>query len=215
MAIQTDGYTFALSDEVMRTPVRPIWMTTATSVSGHQRATGPGLVVAAATVLALLATSGCVADGSPSPAGRGTTGTGDAADPTAAAPSSTAAPQEDAVRIRLSIGDQEATGTLEDNPATRDLVSLLPVTVPMGDLFGREKPGPLPRALTGEVEPAFTYRIGQIAYWPPSHDIVVVYEGDGLQVPSPGLVPLGTVDTGLDVIAAAGDDFDMTIAVLD
>jgi hypothetical protein len=187
------------------------------SVSGHQRAPGPGLVVAAAaaTVLALLATSRCVADGSPSPAVPGTTGTGDAADPTAAAPSSTGARQEDAVRIRLSIGDQEATGTLEDNPATRDLVSLLPVTVPMGDLFGREKPGPLPRALTVDVEPVFTYRIGQIAYWPPSRDIVLVYEGDGLQVPSPGLIPLGTVDTGLDVVATAGGDFDMTIAVLD
>jgi len=33
-------------------------------------------------------------------------------------------------------------------------------------------------------------------------------------VPSPGLIPLGTVDTGLDVIAA-GDDFAMTVAVVD
>ena len=118
------------------------------------------------------------------------------------------------MRIRLTIGDQEVTGVLEDNPATRDLVSMLPITVPMGDLFGREKPGPLPRPLTGDVEPVFTYRVGQIAYWPPSHDIVVVYAGDGLQVPSPGLIPLGTVDTGLDVIAA-GDDFAMTVAVVD
>jgi hypothetical protein len=190
-------------------------MTTAPPLSGHQRATARDLVVATATALALLLTVGCGTDVSPSSAGPGTTGAGDGADPTDAAPSSTAAPQEDAVRIRLSIGDQEVTGTLEDNPATRDLVSLLPVTVPMGDLFGREKPGPLPRALTGEVEPVFTYRVGQIAYWPPSRDIFVVYEGEGLRVPSPGLVPLGTVDTGLDVIAAAGDDFDMTIAVLD
>ena len=189
-------------------------MTTAPPLAGHRRVTGQGLVVATATVLALLVTTGCVTDGSPSPAGRGTTGTGDGADPTDAAPSSTAAPQEDAVRIRLSIGDQEATGTLKDNPVTRDLVSMLPVTVPMGDLFGREKPGPLPRALTGEVEPVFIYRVGQIAYWPPNDDIFIVYEGDGMRVPSPGLIPLGTVDNGLDVIAAAGDDFDMTIAVL-
>jgi hypothetical protein len=119
------------------------------------------------------------------------------------------------VRIRLTIGDQEVTGVLEDNPATRDLVSMLPITVPMGDLFGREKPGALSRPLTGDVEPVFTYRVGQIAYWPPSHDILVVYAGDGLQVPAPGLIPLGTVDTGLDVIAAAGDDFAMTVTVVD
>ncbi len=34
-------------------------------------------------------------------------------------------------------------------------------------------------------------------------------------MPSPGLIPLGTVDDGLDVIAAAGDDFDLTITALD
>jgi hypothetical protein len=34
-------------------------------------------------------------------------------------------------------------------------------------------------------------------------------------VPSPGLIELGTVDSGLDAIAAAGDDFDLTITALD
>jgi hypothetical protein len=119
------------------------------------------------------------------------------------------------MRIRLTIGNQEATATLEDNPAGRDLASLLPLTIPMGDLFGREKPGPLPRALIGDVEPVFTYRVGQIAYWPPNHDIFIVYAGDGLEVPSPGLIPLGTVDGGLEAIAAAGDDFELTLTTLD
>ena len=36
-----------------------------------------------------------------------------------------------------------------------------------------------------------------------------------LRVPSPGLIPLGTVDTGLDVIADAGNDFALTITALD
>jgi hypothetical protein len=119
------------------------------------------------------------------------------------------------MRIRLTIGNQQATATLADNLAARDLVSMLPVTIPMGDLFGREKPGPLPRALTGEGERVFTYRVGQLAYWPPDHDIFIVYAGDGLRVPSPGIIPLGTVDEGLDVVAAAGDDFSLTITVLD
>ena len=75
-------------------------------------------------------------------------------------------------------------------------MSLLPVTVPMGDLFGREKPGPLPRALTGDVEPVFTYRIGQIAYWPPSRDIVLVYEGDGSRVIEAARRPTTRADCG-------------------
>jgi hypothetical protein len=119
------------------------------------------------------------------------------------------------MRIRLITGSREATATLQDNAAARDLASMLPVTVAMSDLSGREKPGPLPRALTGEVEPVFTYRVGQLGYWPPDHNLFVVYAGDGLPVPGPGLVPLGTVDTGLDVIAGAGSDFRLVITALD
>jgi hypothetical protein len=94
------------------------------------------------------------------------------------------------MRIRLIIGNQQASATPEGDPATRDLVSLLPVTIPMRDLFGREKPGPLPQALTGDVEPVFTYQVGQIAYWPPNHDIFIVYAGNGLG-PQPGPHPAG------------------------
>ena len=115
------------------------------------------------------------------------------------------------MRIALTIGEQQATVTLADNAAARDLASMLPITVPMGDLFGREKPGPLPRPLaTADVEPVDTYRVGQLAYWPPNGDVFVVYAGDGLPVPEPGLIPLGTVDTGLDLIAGAGADFHLT-----
>jgi hypothetical protein len=176
----------------------------------RRRVTGRATV--AATALAALVTAGCGTGDRPSPGAASTT----ASAPTTDVPrSSTGAAQEEPMRIRLTIGNQEATATLEDNPASRDLVSMLPVTVAMGDLFGREKPGPLPRALTGDVEPVFTYRVGQLAYWPPSHDIFVVYAGDGLRVPGPGLIPLGTVDDGLDVIAAAGDDFELTITAVD
>jgi hypothetical protein len=119
------------------------------------------------------------------------------------------------MRIQLTVGNQRANATLEDNAASRDLASMLPVTIAMTDLSGREKPGPLPRALTGDVERVSTYRVGQLAYWPSDHNIFVVYDGDGLTVPAPGLVQLGTVDAGLDVIAAAGDDFELTITALD
>jgi hypothetical protein len=49
------------------------------------------------------------------------------------------------MRIRLTMGSRQATATLADNAAARDLAAMLPLT----DLFGREKPGPLPRPLTG------------------------------------------------------------------
>jgi hypothetical protein len=93
------------------------------------------------------------------------------------------------MRIRLTTGNQEATATLADNAAARELASMLPLTVPMTDLFGREKPGPLPRPLTGDVTPVFTYRVGQLAYWPPDHNIFIVYDGGGAPVPRPASPP--------------------------
>jgi hypothetical protein len=172
----------------------------------RRRPTGRATVIVAATALAALAAGGCVSDGGPPP------GSADAGAPPT---TGTGTPQEDAMRIQLAVGDQRATATLEDNAAARDLAAMLPLTVAMTDLFGREKPGPLPRALAGDVEPVSTYRVGQLAYWPPDHNVFVVYDGDGLTVPSPGLVLLGTVDTGLDVIASAGDDFELTLTALD
>jgi hypothetical protein len=38
---------------------------------------------------------------------------------------------------------------------------------------------------------------------------------NGQTIPQPGLVRLGTVATGLEVIAAAGNDFELTIEPLD
>ena len=169
-----------------------------------------------APALVAMTTAGCgPSDGPSSAAPESTTGGAESEPAVEGPPSSTGAVQEEPVRILLTIGNQEASATLEDNAASRDLVAMLPLTIAMGDLFGQEKPGPLPRPLTGEVQPVFTYRVGQLAYWPPSHDIVVVYAVGDARVPSPGLIPLGTVDDGIEVIAAAGDDFPMTITALD
>jgi hypothetical protein len=184
-------------------------------MSRRRRPTGRATLIAAATALAALAAGACATGGGPSSRTGDSTGDGAASATSAGTPGlSTGARQENAMRIQLTIGDQRATVTLEDNAAARDLASMLPLTVPMTDLFGREKPGPLPRPLAGDVEPVFTYRVGQLAYWPPDHNIFVVYDGDGAPVPRPGLIPLGTVDTGLDVIAGAGNDFELTITAL-
>jgi hypothetical protein len=116
------------------------------------------------------------------------------------------------VRIRLIIGDGVATATLDDTAPARDFAAMLPVTISMHDLFGREKPGQLPRQL--DIDGArreYRYEVGEIAYWSPGNDIAIFYADDGQAIPQPGLVRLGTIDAGLNVIATAGSDFKMTI----
>lgn len=119
------------------------------------------------------------------------------------------------MRIRLSVGDQSATATLADNPTARDFASQLPLTLSMSDLHGTEKPGSLPQALDRSGEAVFTYEVGQIGYWAPGRALAIVYAVDGNgAIPGPGLIPLGTVDSGLDVIADAGDSFQLRIEPL-
>ena len=115
-------------------------------------------------------------------------------------------------RIRLIIGDRVAIATLEDTAAARDFAAMLPMTMSMRDLLGREKPGRLPRSLGLDgARREYRYQVGEIAYWPPGNDIAIFYADDGQAIPQPGLVRLGTVDAGLDVIATADSDFDMSI----
>lgn len=118
------------------------------------------------------------------------------------------------VRIQLTVGNRHATATLRDNATARDFALLLPVTLSMGDLFGREKLGALPRPLTAGPAQT-TYQAGDLGYWSPGHDLAVYYHDDGQRIPSPGIVIIGQIDSGLDAIATAGDRFQLHITRLD
>ncbi|MGN7200422.1 cyclophilin-like fold protein [Arthrobacter sp. SAFR-044] len=116
------------------------------------------------------------------------------------------------MQIRLTVNGRSAMAALFDNPTAGDFASLLPVTVTMYDLFGREKPGPLPRPLGPDGERVFTFEPGDISYWSPTGEVAIFYRSDDSRpVPDPGLVRLGTVTDGLDVISNAGADFTLTI----
>ncbi|MBM7806615.1 hypothetical protein JOD57_002452 [Geodermatophilus bullaregiensis] len=111
------------------------------------------------------------------------------------------------MRIRLTVDGASATATarLYDTATARDLASLLPVTLTLHDLGGREKAGALPRALAAD-EGQSDYRAGQLGYWSPSHDLAVYYHEDGFRIPSPGTVMVGEIESGLDAISSAEDD---------
>jgi hypothetical protein len=110
------------------------------------------------------------------------------------------------VRITVLVGDQVSTATLADTPAGHRLAAMLPITVDLQDPFGQAKSGALPRALpvagTARVVHPVT---GGVYYWPDGGDLAVFYDALGQAPPPPGLVRLGSIDTGLDAIATRGD----------
>jgi hypothetical protein len=74
----------------------------------------------------------------------------------------------------------------------------------MNDLFGREKFGHLPRAISEEGKRTHTYAIGEIAYWSPGPDVAIYYHHDGEKIPGPGIIVIGKIDSGVEALNVAG-----------
>jgi hypothetical protein len=116
------------------------------------------------------------------------------------------------MKIRISIADKVVIATVADNATARDFVSVLPLSVSMEDLFGREKYGDLPKALSENGPRKNTYEVGEIAYWSPDHQFAVYYHKDGESIPSPGVIPIAKIDAGAEAFNVPGS-VKVTIAV--
>jgi hypothetical protein len=104
----------------------------------------------------------------------------------------------DSMKLTLKVGDKTLAATLIDSKTSRDFVSLLPLTLTMNDLFGREKFAHLPRAISTEGKRTHTSEIGNIAYWSPGPDVAIFYRNDGEKIPNPGLIIIGKIDSGVE-----------------
>jgi hypothetical protein len=107
-------------------------------------------------------------------------------------------------KIVLRVGGKVLAATLVDSPTSRDFVSLLPLTIPMRDLFGREKFGDLPRAISEGGERTRTYRVGDVIYWSPSAHLAIYYRQDGETIPLPGVIVIAHINAGAEVLNVPG-----------
>lgn len=114
------------------------------------------------------------------------------------------------VRIRLTIGDTVLTATMLDNETSSDFISLLPLTLHMNDLFGREKFAHLPRAISNEGGSQNTYEIGDVVYWAPGPDLAIFYHHDG-QAISSGIKVIGKIVSGVEVFDKYDGSVELTI----
>ncbi len=106
----------------------------------------------------------------------------------------TVASAESAQRIRIRMGDQTVTATLNSSEAARDLVAMFPLSIRMRDHLRREKTGPLPRPLSERTKASPNYRSGDLGFWRPGGNFVIFHRHDGLTIPSPGIVLLGRIN---------------------
>ncbi|WP_250032472.1 cyclophilin-like fold protein [Paractinoplanes maris] len=125
----------------------------------------------------------------------GCSGPGRAEDTRPATPQPTgeaATPQEDRMKISITIGDERHQATILDSAAGRDLIAQLPLTIAMTDHGSVEKTGPLPSPLSLDGQPdGADPDVGDVGYYAPGNDLVFYY---GDQSYYPGIVIIGRLD---------------------
>lgn len=156
-------------------------------------------------VLVCWSLSGPAGPGSTSPGGRSSAALASA--PGGAAP---------AGHVLLRGPRGQATVTLDDTPAARTFAGMLPLRLALHDPMGQAKSGRLPSRvdLTG-ARPVAHPRVGEVYYSAPSRTFAIFYDDLGQSVPPPGLVRLGTLDSGLTSISTAGNTFSVRIEMAD
>ncbi|MEU5945828.1 cyclophilin-like fold protein [Micromonospora sp. NPDC047465] len=100
--------------------------------------------------------------------------------------------------VRFTVDSESVDVTIGvDSPATRDFLSMLPLTLTLEEFNGREKIADLPRALEYEGSPGSDPEDGHLIYFIPWGNIGFYYNTDGIGY-SDQTLHLGTYNATLE-----------------
>ena len=106
------------------------------------------------------------------------------------------------MKIRLTVNGKAIAATLLDNATARDFLALLPMTLTLEDYAQTEKISYLPKKLSGADAPSGSDpSVGDITYYAPWGNLAIFYKDFRY---SSGLIQLGRIDSGTDVLAVPG-----------
>lgn len=106
------------------------------------------------------------------------------------------------MKIRIETAGTTLFATLDDNPSARDFAALLPLSLTLNDYAATEKISDLPRRLSTEGAPAaITPQAGDLTYYAPWGNLAIFHKDFRR---SPGLVRLGTLDSGIELMRQPG-----------
>ena len=106
------------------------------------------------------------------------------------------------MRLTCRFADQDFTVSLNDSPAARDLLSLLPLDLTIQDYADNEKIAYLPRKLTeAGAAPYSDPAVGDVCTYAPWGNLVFFHAPYRY---APGLIPLGRIDGGIGPLLVRG-----------
>ncbi|WP_223473162.1 MULTISPECIES: cyclophilin-like fold protein [unclassified Pseudomonas] len=116
------------------------------------------------------------------------------------------------MKIRINVSGGPVMATLDNNDSSIDLVKQLPMKLTLEDYASTEKISVLPEPLSTQGAPAgFTPSAGDIAFYAPWGNLAIFHKGFKY---SSGLIKLGRIDSGLEVLARPGA-LEATITLVD
>lgn len=111
--------------------------------------------------------------------------------------------------IVMTVNGQDIEVLLYDTPAANSLYGMLPLELTFEDYNGVEKISYLPKPLTTDSEPdSFDPDTGDFCLYVPWGNLSIFYQDFQN---SSGLISLGKIEEGMDVISAMEDDFVVTL----
>lgn len=106
------------------------------------------------------------------------------------------------MKIRLTVNGKTLSATLYDNPSARDFVAQLPLTLMFEDYAATEKVAYPPKKLSTAGAPAgFDPSAGDITYYAPWGNLAIFHKDFSY---SSGLISLGRLDSGVEVLKTPG-----------
>lgn len=112
-------------------------------------------------------------------------------------------------KVKLTIGGQEFDVTLYDTPAANALYDMLPLELTFEDFNGIEKIAYMDNELPTEGEPdEFDPDVGDLCLYAPWGNLSLFYKDFRK---SNGLISLGHIDSGMDIIGGMNGDFSASL----
>ena len=107
------------------------------------------------------------------------------------------------MKVRLKAEGMELTATLIDSGTTQDFISLLPLTLTMNDLLGREKFAHLPRAFSEGGNGRALMKLGT---WPIGLPVPIWRSFIAMAVSqfTSGIIVIGKIGSGVEALNVAG-----------
>ncbi len=128
---------------------------------------------------------------------------------TQAAPQQPAATQNTAYKATLNVNGHKLPVTLRNEPSAADLYSRLPVTLEFKDFSGMEKIAYFDKRLNENDQHVGCHPLaGDICVYQPWGNLSIFYVDFK---DDPNLIPIGRLESGLDIIKAQKNNFTATL----